>query len=131
MKLAPKTSKHCKFAVTGGNMNGYYRFLKAFYGPADRRTILQEKIDRTLRHQIPVGSTTLLSSPAEQRKNTPENKFGTFQNRKRRIPGKQKNRNFTKKKQKARTHNITKRHQTKQRNNRRNQQIETPQTSKL
>ena len=30
MKLAPETSKHCNFTVTGENMNGYYRFLKGF-----------------------------------------------------------------------------------------------------
>ena len=54
MKLAPQTSKHCTFAVTGENMNGYYRFLKGFYGPADIPTLFQEKIDRTLGHQTPV-----------------------------------------------------------------------------
>ena len=54
MKLAPKTSQHCNFAVTGENMNGYYRFLKGFYGPANIPTISQEKIDRNLRHQTPV-----------------------------------------------------------------------------
>ena len=43
MKLAPETSKHCNFAVTGENMNGYYRFLKCFYGPVDIPTIFQEK----------------------------------------------------------------------------------------
>ena len=54
MKLAPQISNHCNFAVTGENMNGYYRFLKGFYGPADIRTISQGKIDRTLGHQTPV-----------------------------------------------------------------------------
>ena len=34
--------------------NGYYRFLKGFYGAADIPPIFQEKIDRTLGHQIPV-----------------------------------------------------------------------------
>ena len=54
MRLAPETSKHCNFAITGEKINGYYRFLKGFYGPADIPTIFQEKIDRTLGHQIPV-----------------------------------------------------------------------------
>ena len=54
MKLAPETSEHCNFAVTGENMNGYYRFLKGFFGPADIPTVFQEKIDRTLGHQTPV-----------------------------------------------------------------------------
>ena len=30
MKLAPETSKHCNFAMTGEKINGYYRFLKGF-----------------------------------------------------------------------------------------------------
>ena len=54
MKLAPETSKHCNFAITGEKINGYYRFLKGFYGPADIPRIFQEKIDRTLGHQTPV-----------------------------------------------------------------------------
>ena len=54
MRLAPETSKHSNFAITGEKINGYYRFLKGFYGPADIPTIFQEKIDRTLGHQIPV-----------------------------------------------------------------------------
>ena len=39
MKLDPETSKHCNFAMTGEKINGYYRFLKGFYGPADIATI--------------------------------------------------------------------------------------------
>ena len=54
IRLAPETSKHCKFAITGEKINGCYRFLKGFYAPADIPTIFQEKIDRTLGHQIPV-----------------------------------------------------------------------------
>ena len=54
MRLSPETSKHCNFTITGEKINGYYRFLKGFYGPADIPTIFQEKIDRTLGHQIPV-----------------------------------------------------------------------------
>ena len=54
MKLSPETSKHCNFTITGEKINGYYRFLKGFYGPADIPTIFQEKIVRTLGHQIRV-----------------------------------------------------------------------------
>ena len=53
MKLAPETSKHCNFAITGEKINGYYRFRKGFYGPADIPTIFLEKIDRTLGHETP------------------------------------------------------------------------------
>ena len=52
-KPAPQTSKHCNFAVTDENKNGFYRFLKKFYGPADIPTIFQEKTDKTLGHQSP------------------------------------------------------------------------------
>ena len=41
INLAPETSKHCNFAMTGEKLNGYYRFLKGFYGPADIPTIFQ------------------------------------------------------------------------------------------
>ena len=54
MKLATETSKHCNFAVTCENLNGYYQFVKQFYGPADIPTFFQEKIYRTLGHQTPV-----------------------------------------------------------------------------
>ena len=53
MRLAPETSKHCNFAITGEKINGYYRFPEGFHGQADIPTIFQEKIDRTLGHQIP------------------------------------------------------------------------------
>ena len=41
-------------------MNGYYRLLKGFYGPADIPTIFQEKSDRTLGHQTPVWSDDII-----------------------------------------------------------------------
>ena len=43
MKLAPETSKHCNFAITGEKINRYYHFRKGFYGPADIPTIFQER----------------------------------------------------------------------------------------
>ena len=58
MKLATETSKHCNFATPGEKINGYYRILKRFYGPAEIPTIFQEKIDKTLGHQTPVWWTT-------------------------------------------------------------------------
>ena len=54
MNLASETSKHCNFVMTGKKINGYYRFLKRFYGPADILTLFQEKLDRTLEHQTPI-----------------------------------------------------------------------------
>ena len=41
------------FAVTGGDFNGYYRFLKGFYCLADIPTIFQEKIDQILENKRP------------------------------------------------------------------------------
>ena len=80
MKLAPETSKHCNFAVTGKNLNGYYRFLKGFYGPAKIPTILQEKIDRTLGHQTLVWLDDIFIVTREQKKSTPENYFRYYRN---------------------------------------------------
>ena len=54
MKLASETSKHCNFAIIGEKINGYYRFPKEFYHPADIPTIFQEKINHTLGHETPV-----------------------------------------------------------------------------
>ena len=42
-----------RFAITGGNFKGYYRFKKGFYRLADIPTIFQEKIDRTLEYSTP------------------------------------------------------------------------------
>ena len=53
MKLSEETSRQCVFAITGGNLSGYYRFKKGFYGQADIPTIFQEKIDRTLEYCTP------------------------------------------------------------------------------
>ena len=39
MKLAPETSKHCNFAITGEKIKGYYRFLKGFMAlPINQRS---------------------------------------------------------------------------------------------
>ena len=79
MKLAPETSKHCNFAMTGEKINGYYRFLKEFYGPADIPTIFQEKIDRTLGHQTPRPNTKRHHNcrTRNQRRTHPKTIFGT------------------------------------------------------
>ena len=53
-KLAPETNKHCKFAVTGEYMNGYYQLPKGFYGPADTQAMFRMKIVKTLGHRTPV-----------------------------------------------------------------------------
>ena len=41
------------FTVTGGEFEGYYRFLKGLYGLADIPTIFQERIDKTLEFKHP------------------------------------------------------------------------------
>ena len=53
MKLSEETSRQCVFALTGGNISGYYRFKKGFYGLADIPTIFQERTDRTLEYCTP------------------------------------------------------------------------------
>ena len=42
MRLAPETSKHCNFSLTGENMKDYYRYLKGFYGQGDEPKVFQE-----------------------------------------------------------------------------------------
>ena len=54
LKLSEEVSRQCNFAITGGNMNGYYRFEKELHCLSDIPTMLQEKIDRKLNYQTPV-----------------------------------------------------------------------------
>ena len=72
MKLAPETSKHCSFAITGDKINGYYSFLKGFYEPVDIPTIFLEKIDRTLGHQTPVWLDEIIIVTRGTKKQTPK-----------------------------------------------------------
>ena len=51
--LSREARNLCIFAVTGGNLTGYCRFLKGFYGLADIPTVFQEKIDQTLDNKHP------------------------------------------------------------------------------
>ena len=68
LRLAPETSKYCNFAVTSENVNGYYRFLKGFYSPADIPTIFQEKMYRTLGHQTLVWLDDIIIVNRETKK---------------------------------------------------------------
>ena len=43
MKLAKETSRHCVFAISGGNFSGYHRFQKGLNGLAEIPTIFQEQ----------------------------------------------------------------------------------------
>ena len=53
-KLSEGTNKHCNFARTGGNLTGYFKFKRGFYGLSDITTIFQETTARTLNYQKPV-----------------------------------------------------------------------------
>ena len=56
LKLSKETSKQCNFAITGGNMNGYYRLKKKrFYGSSDISIVYREKKDGTLNYETPRG----------------------------------------------------------------------------
>ena len=127
MKLAPETSKHCNFAVTGENMNGYYQFLKGFYGPADIPTIFQEKIDRTLGHQIPVwlgAIIIVIRGTKEEHTRKLYSALSKLENEGYRA-SKKKIKILPKRNSMAWIYNITRRYQTKQSRNGRNQQSET------
>ena len=53
IKLDDETKNLGIFTLTGGESTGYYRFLKGFYGLADRPTIFQERTDKTLEFKHP------------------------------------------------------------------------------
>ena len=48
-----KNKKHCVFALIGGKVTGFYRFLKGFHGLSELPTIFQEKMDQTLKFKTP------------------------------------------------------------------------------
>ena len=125
MKLSPETSKHCNFANTGEKTNGYYRFLKGFYGPADIPTIFQEKIDRTLGHQIPVWLDDILivkRGTKEEHTQNVESALTKLENEG--YKASKTESNFYKKNCMAGTHHLTGWNKTKQRKNRCYQQTE-------
>ena len=70
--LSREARNLCIFAVTGGNITGYNRFLKVFYGLADILTIFQEKIDQTLENKNPAWLNDIIvvtkSSKEQQKK---------------------------------------------------------------
>ena len=81
-------------------MNSYYRFLKGFYGPADILTTFQEKIDRTLGHQTQLWLDNIIIVTRGTKEEHTRELYSLLETRKRRIQSKkEKNQNFTKKKQ--------------------------------
>ena len=132
MRLAPETSKHCNVAVTGENMTGCYRYLKGLYGPAEIPTTFQEKIDRTLGHQTPVWLDDIIivtCGTKEEHTRKLYLVFSKLENEEYRA-SKKKSKFY----QKETIWHYTQYHKTasdQTRKNRRNQQIEPPQTSKL
>ena len=101
LKLSEETSRQCKFAIPGGNMNGVYRFRKWFYGLCDIPTVFQEKIDQKVNHQTPVCLDDIIIGT---RRNKEKHRKGLFpileksQNAGYRVSGK-KSELFDKKKQ--------------------------------
>ena len=109
MKLAPETSTQCIFAVTGKNVNGFFRFLKGFYAPADIPTVFQEKIDKTLGHQTPlwVDDIIVVFRGTKEEHTHPGIIFGTYPIGKQRVQSKQKEINILSERiNMSRTHNF-------------------------
>ena len=52
-KSSKNASKHCVFAIVGGEFTGLYRFIKGFYGLSDLPTVFQENIDKVLEYITP------------------------------------------------------------------------------
>ena len=64
-----KTSRQCVFAITRGNVSGYYQFKKRFYGLADIPTNFREKIHRTLEYCTPAWLDDIIVVTRGDRKN--------------------------------------------------------------
>ena len=112
-RLAPETSKHCIFAITGEKINGYYRFLKGFYRhtnnfPRNKRLNTRPPNTRVVGHNY----------RNTRYKRTTHTKTGISFNeiRKRRIQSQQKeNKILPKRNNMVGTHHITRRYQIEQR----------------
>ena len=121
MKLAP-----CHLAVTGENMNRYYRFLKGFNGPADIPTFFQGIIDRTLGHQTSVWLDDIFVVTRGTNEEHTRKLYSGLT--KLENEGYKASKNKSKLHQKnnmAQTHKLTRRNQTQQKKNRRNKQTKT------
>ena len=68
-----RTNQLCNFAITGGNMNGYYGFKRRFQVLSDISTIFQEKIDRTLKNETPVWLDDIIIVTRWDKMNTEKN----------------------------------------------------------
>ena len=66
--IRKKTSRHCNFAETGVNMNGYYKFKKLILQFIRYSDTISRKIDWTLKEQVPVwlGATILVTRGDEK-----------------------------------------------------------------
>ena len=51
LQLSKRVTDLCIFAITGGNVTGYYRYLRQFNGLAGIPTIFREKVDQTLENK--------------------------------------------------------------------------------
>ena len=72
LRLDEQTKNLCIFTVTGGDITGYYRFLKGFYGLADIPTTFQERIDKTLEFKHPAWFVLLIVTKGSAEKHEAE-----------------------------------------------------------
>ena len=75
LKVSDETRRQCYFAITGGNMKGYYRFKKGFCSLSDIPTKFQEKLNRTLNYQTPVWLKDILVVTKGTKRNTGKKLF--------------------------------------------------------
>ena len=127
MRLAPETSKHCNFAITGEKINGYYRFLKGFYGPADIPTIFQKNRPNTRPPNTRVVGRHNYRNTRYKRTTHTKTGISLNETRKRRIQSQQKEiKILPKRNNMVGTYHITRRNQTEQRKN----ELESPTNTK-
>ena len=117
-KLSPETSKHCNVAITGEKINGYYRFLKAFFRSSRYTNHLSRK-DRpnTRPPNTSMARQHKSSNTCNKRKTHSKTGISPNKNGERKLQGQQKELEILQKRNSmAGTHHLTRWTQTKQRN---------------
>ena len=94
-------------------MNGYFQFLKGFYGPVDISTISQEKKDRTLGYQTPVWLDDIIIVTRGTKEEHTRNLYSVLTELENEgYTASQKKSKFYQKENMARTQNLTRRNNT-------------------
>ena len=110
MKLSSETSKHCKFAIEGEIINGYYRFRKGLFRPG-RHNFSRENRLYTWTRNTRMARRHHNHNTRIIRTTHPKTRISLGKIRKRRLHGQQKEIKFLSKRNSlVWTHDLTRRH---------------------